>query len=517
MRSTRIHKAQSTERRFLAYKDGVMAELPQLDLATPIQPRTAGCPIPLTAAQRRIWIGTLDRTGQRLSARVCAHAVRIVGPLHPLLLQKSIEALIHRHESLRIRVVITDGIPLQEVTEPADYALNVVDLSNLASNDAEQQVLRLAQDFIDERIDLLAGPLFEARMWRLKVSEYVLVLMIDHIVSDGVSHGILTRELWDFYSLLARREVPSPANLPIQFSDYAVWQAQTERSWLDEHAEYWRQHMRDVRPTVLLPDPGLSSAEAGTRAAMNVSFGEALTTDLRQAARRERALLSMFILTAFTIAVSKWCRRHDFLICLPSSGRHRPGLQNVVGFIANFLYLRVRMSPNESLRDLLRKITLEASSAFRHWDFDRVPDLVSGCTSEVSFNWQATHSRGGALDHHVVLECADFLQRSSERQPTPGHYAQKEKEELQILPFRARTPPGGSKFFSMIFDTPSSLHLATVFRPDYLLPSTVQRFANDLQWVSQEFARNPMSSVGTVLAHLQDYPSAEVRGATGRR
>lgn len=472
-------------------------EWEQLDAAAPILPRKPVPFIPPTPTQHRIWNHSVDASGARRSLRLCASAVRILGSFDPIIFERSIDATVRRHEALRTQFVLIDGVPYQHVADAGAYALKIVELSRLSAPAAYQEALRQAQEFIDSPIDLRLGPVFEARAWKLRDHDYVLVVLIDHMISDGMSNAILMREIWDFYNHAIRGEQLDLPALPIQFGDYSMWQEQTRASWMRAHECYWREHLSGVQPTMLPLNQFSSTQTPPMGLTAHVPFGIELTARLRKAAQRERTLLSVFVFAAYAIVVSGWCRREDILIAFPVHGRNHPSLRNVVGFVANIMHLRLSVVGSETLRDLLSRARDEVSSAFQHRDFDRVPDFVPECITEVVFNWQATHSRIGPLEHHVVLECAAALERrgASHSDPTDRH-------KPQIVPLPARTP-SQLKFSPVIFDTPESLHMAVAYRPDLFTSNSVQQFARKVMFVADKLAQSASATISSVLTELQ--------------
>jgi hypothetical protein len=486
-------------------------ELEQLDLTTPIQPRLPGHPIPLTAIQRRIWNRSLDLNGTRPSLRLCATAVRILGRFDPVLFKQSVDAVVRRHESLRSRFVSIDGVPHQEVA-PGAHSFNIVELLQLDPATADQEVMRQAQDFIDRPIDLGVGPLFEVRLWKLRDDDHVLVMLIDHMISDGMSNGILTGEIWKSYEHVVRGEPLDLPALPVQFGDYAVWQERTRQSWMREHAEFWRRHLSDARPTGIPFQHHSSDGIQPVGLTAHIPFGEALTARLRKAAQGERSLLSIFILAAYAVVISSWSRQQDLLIAFPAHGRNQPVLRNMVGFVANVLHLRVPVLGHETLRDLLSRVRDEVAAALRHRDFDRVPDFIPECTTDVMFNWQTTHSIRGAVEHHTILEFATALDtlHSSQRER-----ADLQPEKPQILPLPARTP-SNLKFSPVIFDLPASLHMAVAYRPDLIALTTVRAVCRNLMFVAEQLAESPTQRVSSVLSELERGRSSQTGAAIHR-
>jgi hypothetical protein len=422
---------------------------------------------------------------------LCASAVRILGPLDPDLLRKGIDATVQRHESLRTRFRSQNGQLCQQVDSSNDPVFTVIDLSELPLSAAERAAQPLVQEFIDAPVDLSAGPLFEARAWKLGTNDYILVLLIDHMISDGLSNGILCREIWSSYQRAARGESPVLPRLAVQFADYAVWQERTREPWMAAHSAYWSRHLQGIRRMELPKDDASSSERRCDGSMLHLPFGEPLTTSLRQTARAERTLTSLLVLTAYAVVMSSWCRQEDLLILFASHGRQQPGLQNVIGFVATFLPLRVAVRGDATLHALIEQIKHELAAALRHRDFDRVPDFVPQCKSEAIFNWQIVASERSALDQHTMLEAVaprDAL-----------------KDELLIEPLAVRFP-NRAKFVPVIFDTASGLHLTVNFRPDLLASTTVGRFGRNLLLVARELVADASRRIAPLLAMLDERP-----------
>jgi len=465
-----------------------------------ITPRDADCTVPLTPVQRRYWEQVI-RFGSPLAERMCVSAVRVLGPLDVEVLRRSIEALIRRHESLRTRLVTVDGLPQQWIDVPRAYRLKIVDLSGPVIEDRTSEAMRLVQEFVDQKIDLSLGPLFEARLWKLSTGEHVFVLMISHFVSDGMSNGILVRELWTLYDQAAGGHSFSLPALPIQYPDFAVWQQQTHMAWLNNHESYWRDHLKGLLRLEIPSDLRPEETHDPVGLTVNVPFGATLTAQLQECARRERTLLPLVVLTVYASVISHWCGQNDLLILMLSHGRQgRPELQNMIGCLASALHLRVTLNDEDTFRSLLTRIQAELSCAFLHEDFGRVPDLLSECQSEVCFNWQPTQWVGGRLDHHVILESASAIdRRSGESQGSPHGNSD---SQIQTEPFAARSPEV-LKFAPTFFYATSGIHMAVLYRPDLLTQKRITWFARSVVGAAEQFAQNPGTRVSTLTGRMR--------------
>lgn len=443
------------------------------ELSTPIPARAPNSAVPLIAVQRRLW-DMLKGHGWPLCLRVCVSADRILGTLNVEALQRSIEALIHRHEALRTRIIPINGVPWQHIEPPAEYRLNTIDLSSQTEPKGECLVKNLVQEFLNEKVDISTGSPFEARLWKLSDQEHVLVLQMDHLVSDGVSNSILARETWALYDQAAGGQAFSLPPLPIQFADYTVWLHETYDAWMQKHASYWREHLKGFRPIVIPSDAGLTMERSAPGLIARIPFGGALSSRLRDTAQRERTPLPMLVLTAYAIVMSRWCDREDLLINFVSHGRQgRPELENVIGYISHELHLRIAMDRALTLHDLLVELQGEFSRATEHQGFNRVPDFVPECESELIFHWQSGRQARNARHPHRA--------RSG---------------QVRLQPFAGLDIDFRRNFISYFYDTPWGIGMTVNYHPACLAESTIQRFGEHMRRLATALVDRPYERVG---------------------
>ena len=206
-----------------------------------LAPRPYSDRAPLTFSQR--WFWSIRELGTRSSMRSVASAVRLSGRLNIEALRQCFVTLVHRHESLRTRIVALDGIPGQCIDAAPDDILEICDLTLLPSGEREIQMQRLVEQIIYEPFSVAVGPLFAARLVKLETCNHLLVVAMDHMISDGASVGILLREILTLYEQFIHERPLSLPIMSIQFADYAVWQHETQLSWTQKHAAYWMQRL----------------------------------------------------------------------------------------------------------------------------------------------------------------------------------------------------------------------------------------------------------------------------------
>ena len=208
--------------------------------------------LPLSFAQQRLWF--LDQLEPGSHAYNMPGAVRISGSLDQAALEKSLDEIVRRHETLRTTFPLRGGEPVQVVAAPAPLNLPVTDLRELPLGEREAQLDEILTREAHEPFDLARGPLLRVKLVRQADDEHVLLVTMHHIVSDGWSLDLFLRELATLYQAYTEgAESPLP-QLQIQYADFASWQ----RNWLKDEKlgsllGYWVKQLEGAPPVLELP------------------------------------------------------------------------------------------------------------------------------------------------------------------------------------------------------------------------------------------------------------------------
>jgi len=368
------------------------AELP------PVVPVPREGRIPLSFAQQRLWF--LEQLGGLGSAYHMRTGRRLRGELDRAALGRALDGLVARHEALRTVFAQVNGAPEQRIAPPdAGFHLAEHDLAGRA--DAHAQLGRLLAAEAETPFDLERGPLIRGLLVRLAEDDHVLVLTMHHIVTDGWSMGVLTRELAALYAAHHQgRDAGLPA-LPVQYADYAVWQRRwVEGDVLRQQAEYWTETLAGAPELLALPAdhprPALLDP-AGAR--LEVVLDEALTARLKALSRRHGATLFMTLLAGWAAVLARLSGQDDVVVGTPAAGRGRREIEGLIGFFLNTLALRVDLSGSPTVAELLGRVKQRTLAAQAHQDipFEQVVELADPARSlsrtplfQVLFTWQNT-------------------------------------------------------------------------------------------------------------------------------
>jgi amino acid adenylation domain-containing protein len=312
--------------------------------APPVVPVGRDRDLPLSFAQQRLWF--LDQLEPGSSFYHIPAAVRLRGTLDLTALEQSFREVIRRHESLRTRFGVVNGVPVQMIDEAPEFTLPVLDLSTVAEGEREAKARRVATEESQRPFDLSAGPLLRASVLRLSEQEHVLLCTMHHIISDGWSMGVLIRELTTLYEAFAQGESSPLPELGIQYADYAHWQ----REWLqgevlEKQLSYWKQQL-DGAPAVLeLPtDYPRPAVQTFRGAHQSLTLPAELTTGLKALTQREGVTLFMTLLAAFQTLLWRYSGQEDIVVSTGIANRNRAETEPLIGFFVNTLVLRTDLS-----------------------------------------------------------------------------------------------------------------------------------------------------------------------------
>src|SRR5205085_428585 len=146
------------------------------------------------------------------------------GTLDLAALEKSLNEIIRRHEILRTNFVAAEGSAVQVIAPARTITIAVVDLSAWRDGTAQEEYDHRLLEESRRPFDFTSDLLIRAMVIRLGPTEHTLMLTMHHIISDGWSIGILFRELSALYTAYCTGETPALPELPIQFSDFVLWE-----------------------------------------------------------------------------------------------------------------------------------------------------------------------------------------------------------------------------------------------------------------------------------------------------
>ena len=366
--------------------------------------RDSAAPFALSPQQLRIWF--LAQMYPDLPLYNEAEAFRIDGPLNVGALEQALDAIVQRHEALRVSIEVNGHSPSQRVRPELSAAVVHVDLTGHADNvRALDDALR---DIHRARFDLSRDRLFRFALIRLGAQEHVLLLVMHHVVCDAPSLGILYRECAALYrAFLAGKPSPLPSSAGSLRTVVEEQLAAQDRS-CEASLHYWREQLKGVPDLLELPSdnprPAVASW-AGGRHRFHVS--PELTARLRQASQESGTTMFALLSAAFAAFLHRITDRDDILFGSPVTARDTGPAQRIIGCLVHTLPLRFRFGNDLVFSDLLKAAQQTTADAYDHRGvtFERLVEALGVSRSaghapliQVVLNWRTRDANFDGLE-----------------------------------------------------------------------------------------------------------------------
>ncbi|MDB6375150.1 amino acid adenylation domain-containing protein, partial [Photorhabdus bodei] len=395
----------------IAFAEAICAQLNKQGSVLPaIMPISREGELPLSFAQQRLWfLSQFEGVSETYHIPM---ALRLRGRLNISVLQQALDTLFSRHEALRSIFVSVDGQPqVKLLSAESGLSMKKYDLSK--AFDMDEQLKHLCVQEAKTPFDFACGPLIRSALIQLADNDYVFLLTQHHIVSDGWSAGVLINELSSLYkAFLAGQPDPLPP-LTIQYPDYAAWQ----RQWLSAErvqaqSDYWRKMLADAPVLLDLPaDRPRPSEQSFAGNIVPIKLDAELTTSLKRLSEQHGVTLFMTLLSAWAMVLSRLSGQEDLVIGTPSAGRSHQKVESLIGFFVNTLALRIDLSGELTVTELLARVRQIALEAQEHQDlpFEQVVEIVQPSRRlahtplfQVMFAWQNNENTEWQLPELVV-------------------------------------------------------------------------------------------------------------------
>ena len=334
-----------------------------------------------SSAQKRMWL--LQQFDHESTAYNMPGVLILEGDLDQHRLEEVFSNLIKRHESLRTSFDTVADVIVQRITERIDFE---IEYTERTEEDVEESIQAFIRPF-----DLNQAPLLRVGLVKTSADRHYLMFDMHHIISDGVSMSILTKEfmaLYDGQKLEGQR---------IGYKDFSEWQNEYLKSErMQEQESYWLKQFSDELPRLNLPldypRPAIQSLEGRS---VELRLDSELTKRLNNLAQEAGATLYMVLLSAVNILLSKYTRQDDIVIGSPIAGRPHADLEGIIGMFVNTLAMRNYPMSDKIYDEFLREVKETALTAYENQSY-QFEELVDKVNSGVA-------RREGALGYKLNL------------------------------------------------------------------------------------------------------------------
>jgi amino acid adenylation domain-containing protein/non-ribosomal peptide synthase protein (TIGR01720 family) len=437
-------------------------------LAKLLQQKAAKQYFPLSFAQKRLWF--LDKLQPGLSVYNLPAALRLTGNLDVTRLEQSLQSILLRHEILRTSFTVINDEPVQNIAANVKLNLPIIDLRELSPENQESQVIQQAKLLTEQPFQLTEPPLLRVALLQLSDTEFVLILVMHHIITDYWSFRVLVRELISIY------QGQTLTKLPIQFADFATWQ----QKWLQSEARqnqllYWQKQLKNYPRELSLPtDYPRKAIQTFKGARLFFTLSPELSEQLRQLSQKHNATLFMTLLTAFNILLYRYSGQEDILVGSTVTSRDRPEIANLIGLFVNNLIFRTSLSGKPSFIELLNQVKETVLGALSHQDLP-FEDLVEQLQPERN------------LSQNPLFQVM-FVLHNTPNQTTnlPG---------LKIEPLETEHSTSRFDISLDMYETPRGLSGTWEYSTELFEQATIERLNEHFQTLLSGIVANPAQSI----------------------
>ena len=321
-------------------------------------PGQRGSRLPLSFFQQRLWFTHQYLPDQQTTYNI-PWALEIVGPLDVAVLRKAFAVMIGRHEILRTSFHLPEGQdePVQSIADDLTIEIPLIDV-------VAEQVQQYAREHAGHVFDLTQLPLLKVAVLRLQAQKHLLLINMHHIISDGWSISIMSRELTQAYRALRQGEPVDLPALPLQYADYACWQRELD---LQPHLQYWQQTLTGYEEGMSLPYDHARPATRAWRAGyFRHRYPDTFARQLSDFSNTHHVTLFMSLLAGFAAVLHQYTGRRDLVIGTTTAGRERAELEPLIGFFVNILPLRIDLADDPTGRELIERVRTVVINALEH-------------------------------------------------------------------------------------------------------------------------------------------------------
>ena len=437
--------------------------------------------MPATQGQVRFW--SLDQLNPGNPALNMPLMWQCTGELNANAMAQAFSLCVRRHETLRTTFRLLDGKLTQIIHPPSTVSIPLVDLSALKAEEQALAADRLTREHAAARMDLSRGPLLTLKLLRFDTRRHLLLVTMHHIICDGISLGILLRDMAEYYRALVEASDTVLPKLPVQFADFALWQQEWLKS--DEPAqslEFWRKSLGNDFPQLSLPrDPDAAESLDERRREWTGDIETLLIpVELQKRAHvfcmRESVTLNILLFSVFAALLHRVTGQSDLVIGSPSANRNED-TDELIGLFMNIQVMRLRLEQAGSFRALLHTVqewTLGAygnqTLPFEHLVHD---EYFSRERSAFEIPIFFLYQKSFMLTQHVA--------------------------NLEIVPLRSESP--GAVFemmFAIVDRAEEGPRLQLEYNPRYYKLETIQRYLRTFVHLLDAALSAPEESVNTL-------------------
>lgn len=436
---------------------------------------------PVTPSQVRFWVLSKFEGGNE--AYSISNELEFEGVFEKEIFLSAFHTIIKRHESLRTYFKENENGELRQYIIPfedVDFTINYQDVSSLEPAEREEIISKHQSC----SFDLEKAPLLKIEAIKIEEKKHLLLFNLHHIVGDGWSLEILSREVIQVYNALLNKQEIELEELPIQYKDYTVWlESEEQQKRLETSREYWLDKLQGELPVLELPEvKKRPKIKTYTGDSFEYCFSEKFTETLSKFSKKADASIFMALTAGINGVFYRYTNKTDLVLGTAVAGREHPDLAGQIGLYLNTLPIRTQFDMSASFKDLLsiQKTTLIDLYKYQNYPFNELVEQL---------DIKRDTSRSALFDVLVLMQNQQDTLASNEFS----------LEDIKVQPYENKNKKTSQFDITFSFtEQEKQIKVAVEYNTDIYDEDFISRLLIHLECFIAEGIKNPTQPIATI-------------------
>ncbi|WP_319925649.1 non-ribosomal peptide synthetase [Xenorhabdus littoralis] len=318
---------------------------------------------PLSSPQQAIWFDQIFRSDASYNVGLL---VCIEGELDENVFTRAFEAIVYRHDVLRLQLLNIQALPVQKIADTLKESIVIRDFSSQSDTKIDV-TLTIATEFM--RPFQMAGKLWRSKLLCVNQTYRYWQFCCHHLIMDGMGLFLLLEEVINAYNHLLKENPLSPQKAP-SYLDFI----KDDRAYINSQRyscdlQFWLKRYENLPPPLLHPISASQSVINKPSKPVLWSIDPVIFKRIEQAINGQKLSLLHFIYTLLACYFFRTTGIDEIVIGIPVHNRKNIQQKHTVGLFASVIPIGVTISSEDTFRDVMNKATSEIKLCYKHQHF----------------------------------------------------------------------------------------------------------------------------------------------------
>ncbi len=419
---------------------------------------------------------------------VCPYLGYIIkGKVNIHVLHKSIQEIVKRHEILRTNYEFVENQLYQKINDVPNNILKIIDLNKLSEDERKEEADRITKKRATETFSLFKDQLMLSATLITAKEEHIIFIPTDHIATDGLSMGILQRELLILYQSFTYN-IPMPLpELSIQFRDYAIWERERfTEDFFKERLAYWRQ-MKEKINNFLPYDhtPETLRYDGGT---VPVTVLPQMTRKLKELCQANNVTLFTVLYAAFMELIHIFSGYNFNFSHFVVANRNQKETELLAGCFIDWQFLYLDFAGNPTFLELIEITKNTLLEVYDNYvPFGQLSNILPGQDLRILFQLQSFYDKV-----NNTVESMPEEQGSEPISEAAGKDTMSRAQPMMFIPLKIKQPTFALfPIEVMLSEAADTINGNFIYSDSYFNRSTIVNLTNDYIVLLSQVIKNP--------------------------